>query len=261
MSKSPSRSTDHDPARSLALLWRSHTRAGRSGLTLAAIIEAAIAIADAEGLEAVSMRRVAERLNVGAMSLYTHVPGKGELTDLMFDAVAGELYEDVEEPSRQPGGWQAALRFVARRNWELFDRHPWLLSLSHARPVMGPHVSRNYEAELRPLDSIGLTDIEMDDTLALVLSHVSSVARTRLLQHSAQQESGQTDLEWWVATAPILETVMSGQHFPVAGRVGQAAGMAHQAVTNPEHALAFGLDRILDGIEVLITRRASERSQ
>lgn len=255
MSKKPTQISEHDPARSLALLWGSHTRAGRSGLTLAAIIEAAIAIADAEGLDAVSMRRVAERLNVGAMSLYTHVPGKGELTDLMFDTVAGELYADVDEPSRQPGNWQEALRFIARRNWELYGRHPWLLQLSHARPVMGPHVSRNYEAELRPLDGIGLTDIEMDDTLTLVLSHVSSVARTRLLQHAAQEESGQSDLEWWVAAAPILETVMSGQHFPVAARVGQAAGMAHQAVTNPEHALSFGLDRILAGITALIADR------
>jgi AcrR family transcriptional regulator len=261
MNKKPSRTADHDHARSLALLWGSHTRAGRSGLTLAAIIEAAVAVADAEGLDAVSMRRVADRLNVGAMSLYTHVPGKGELTDLMFDTVAGELYGDVDEPARQPGGWREAMQFIARRNWDLYGRHPWLLNLSHARPVMGPHVSRNYEAELRPLDGIGLTDIEMDDTLALVLSHVSSVARTRFLQHSALQESGQTDMEWWVTTAPILETVMSGQHFPVAARVGQAAGMAHQAVTNPEHALSFGLDRILDGIEVLITQRELERSQ
>jgi AcrR family transcriptional regulator len=230
-------------------------------LTLAAIIDTAIAIADTEGLDAVSMRRVAERLNVGAMSLYTHVPGKGELTDLLFDTVAGELYSDVDEPSRQTGGWQEALRFIARRNWELYDCHPWLLNLSHARPVMGPHVSRNYEAELRPLDGIGLTDIEMDDTLALVLSHASSVARSRRLQHSVQEASGQSDLEWWVATAPLLETLMSGQHFPVASRVGQAAGMAHQAVIDPEHALSFGLDRILDGIEVLISRRELEHSQ
>lgn len=261
MSKKPPRTADHDPARSLALLWGPHTRAGRSGLTLAAIIEAGVAIADAEGLDAVSMRRVAERLGVGAMSLYTHVPGKGELTDLMFDAVAGELYAYVDEPSRQPGGWREAMRYIARRNWELYARHPWLLQVSHARPVMGPHVSRNYEAELRPLDGIGLTDIEMDDTLTLVLSHVISVARTRLLQHSAQQQSGQTDLEWWVATAPLLEAVMSGQHFPVAGRVGQAAGMAHQAVTDPEHALSFGLERILDGIEVLIASREREAGQ
>jgi AcrR family transcriptional regulator len=261
MSKKHSPAAGHDQARSLALLWGSHTRAGRSGLTLAAIIKAAIEIADAEGLSAVSMRRVAERLDVGAMSLYTHVPGKGELTDLMFDSVVGELYTDVDEPSRQSGGWREALRFIARRNWELYGRHPWLLHLGHARPVMGPHVSRNYEAELRPLDGIGLTDIEMDDTLTLVLSHVSSLARTRLLQGAVQQESGQTDLEWWVAVAPVLETVMSGQHFPVAGRVGQAAGMAHQAVSDPEHALSFGLDRILDGVEVLITRRQVESGQ
>ncbi|MFN8678832.1 MAG: TetR/AcrR family transcriptional regulator C-terminal domain-containing protein [Thermomicrobiales bacterium] len=177
--------------------------------------------------------RVAEHLGVGAMSLYTHVPGKGELTDLMCDNVAGELYADVDEPARQQGGWRAAVRFIARRNWQLYEHYPWLLHLSHARPVMVPHVTRNDEAELRPLDGIGLTDVEMDDTLTRVLSHVGSVARARLLQHSAQQHSGQTDLEWWVAMAPLLEAVMSGQHFPVAARVGQAAGMAHQAVSQP----------------------------
>lgn len=257
MSRKPSSGAPHDQGRSLALLWGSHTRPGRSGLTLAAIIQAAIGIADAEGLDAVSMRRVAEQLKVGAMSLYTHVPGKGELTDLMFDTVAGELYTDVEEPSRQPGGWRGALQFIARRNWELFDRHPWLLQLSQARPVMGPHVSRNYEAELRPLEGIGLSDIEMDDTLTLVLSHVGSTARGRLLQRSAQVQSGQTDLEWWVTTAPLLDAAMAGHHFPVASRVGQAAGAAHQAVTNPDHALAFGLERILDGVETLIASRQS----
>lgn len=261
VSKRSSGPAEHDQARSLALLWSSHTRPGRSGLTLAAIIEAAIAIADAEGLDAVSMRRVAQRLNVGAMSLYTHVPGKGELTDLMFDTVAGELYADVDEPSRQPGGWREALQFIARRNWALYDRHPWLLQLSHARPVMGPHVSRNYEAELRPLDGIGLGDLEMDDTLSLVLSHVSSTARTRLQQRSAQRDSGQTDLEWWVATAPLLEAAMSGLQFPVAGRVGQAAGMAHQAVTDPEHALSFGMARILDGVDALITSRQAPAAE
>ena len=113
-----------DPARSLALLWGSHTKPGRSGLTVRAIVDAAIELADGGGLEALSMRTVAERLKVGTMSLYTHVPGKGELTDLMFDRVYGDLYADVDEPSRQPGGWRGALEFIAHRNWDVPDRAP-----------------------------------------------------------------------------------------------------------------------------------------
>ncbi|HEX9921806.1 MAG TPA: TetR/AcrR family transcriptional regulator, partial [Anaerolineae bacterium] len=106
-----------DPARRLALLWGSQTNAGRSGLTVKAIVTAAIDIVDAGGLDALSMRNVAERLGVGTMSLYTHIPGKAELIDLMLDTAYGELYISVEEPSQQPGGWRAALRFIARRNW------------------------------------------------------------------------------------------------------------------------------------------------
>src|SRR5688500_7903620 len=81
-----------DPARSLPLLWRTASaRAGRSGLSVDRIVSAAIELADTDGIGALSMRRVAERLSVGAMSLYTHVPGKAELIDLMLDTVFGEV--------------------------------------------------------------------------------------------------------------------------------------------------------------------------
>src|SRR6266540_1253229 len=104
-----------DPARSIALLWRTRerpTRGGRSGLSVERIVRAAIEIADAEGLAALSMRRVAERLGAGTMSLYTHVPGKAELLDVMLDTVYGEraMPEDV------PGGWRGRLKLIARQN-------------------------------------------------------------------------------------------------------------------------------------------------
>jgi AcrR family transcriptional regulator len=161
-----------DPARSLALLWGSHSKPGRSGLTVQAIVAAAIDLADEAGLNALSMRQVAERLGVGTMSLYTHIPGKAELSELMIDTAYGELYADVDEPARQPGGWRGGLSFIAARNWDLFQRHPWLLQMTGGRPVLGPNASLKYEAELRPLDGIGLSDLEMDAVLTLVLTHV-----------------------------------------------------------------------------------------
>jgi AcrR family transcriptional regulator len=243
------------PARGLALLWGSHSKAGRSGLTIEAIVSAATELADAEGFEAVSMRNVADRLQTGTMSLYTHVPGKAELTELMIDRAYGELYRDVDEPARQPGGWGGGLRFIAERNWDLFQRHPWLLQIVGARPVLGPHASLKYEAELRPLDGIGLSDLEMDSVLTLVLTHVEGTARAQVAAMRSQRESGVSDVEWWVAIAPVLERVMQGAQFPVASRVGEAAGKAHQAASNPVHAFSFGLDRILDGIDALIAER------
>ena len=95
----------------------------------------------------------------------------------MIDRVAGELYADLEEPRDQPGDWREAVRFIARRNWEAFLKHPWLLSVADGRPVLGPNISRKYEAELRPLDGIGLSDLEMDSVLTLVLVHVEGLAR------------------------------------------------------------------------------------
>lgn len=247
-----------DSARILALLWGSHTKPGRSGLTVRAILLAAIELADQEGLEALSMRRVAEQLGVGTMSLYTHIPGKPELTELMIDAVYGQLYENVDAPAAQPGGWRGGLEFIAARNWKLYQQHPWLLQLAGARPVLGPNVALKYEAELRPLEGIGLSDVEMDATLSLVLTHVEGTARIARGQAQVQQDTGLTDAEWWVETAPLLERVMDVRRFPVATRVGKASGEAYGAAQSPQHLLRFGLERILTGIEELITRRAAK---
>lgn len=244
-----------DPARSLALLWGSHSKPGRSGLTVRSIVLAAIELAVEEGLDAVSMRHVAERLEVGTMSLYTHVPGKGELVDLMIDTAYGELYDDVDAPSRQPGGWRGGLEFVAARNWDLYRRNPWMLQIVDVRSTLGPNASLKYEAELRPLEGTGLSDVEMDSVLALVLSHVESTARAKANQARIQEESGMTDTEWWLSNAPILEKIMDSSRFPLASRVGQAAGEAHQSIADSAHALTFGLERILDGIAGLIEGR------
>lgn len=244
-----------DPARSLALLWGSQSKPGRSGLTVAAIVDAAIELADTEGLEAVSMRQVADRLGAGTMTLYTHVPGKGELIELMIDSVYGQLYADVDEPFRQAGGWRGGMELIALRNWDLYQRHPWLLQLAGIRPVLGPNASMKYEAELRPLDGIGLSDLEMDAVLTLVLTHVEGTARAGASMAQAQRESGMSDIDWWNAVAPVFAKVAAGASFPVGSRVGQAAGMEHQAAANPRHALHFGLERILDGVEGLIAGR------
>ncbi len=244
--------TAADPMRRMVLLWGSQTEAGRSGLTVKAIIDTAMAIADTQGVDALSMRNVATRLEVGTMSLYSHVPGKSELLDLMFDTAYSTVYQRVEEPSEQPGDWRDAVRFIAKRNWELLLRHRWMLHITTERPVLGPHAALKYEAELRPLDGLGLDDIEMDATLTLILTHVEGCARMMINMQRTQQDTGVTDAEWWVTQAPLLERIIDGRLFPVSGRVGTTTGEAFQASANPEYALSFGLERILDGVADLI---------
>ncbi|WP_324192710.1 TetR/AcrR family transcriptional regulator [Nocardia transvalensis] len=247
-----------DPARTIALLWGLHPKPGRKGLTVAAIVAAGIELADAEGLDAVTMRRVAERLGVGAMSLYTHVPGKTDLIDLMQDAVLSGLYRDIDEPATAAGGWRAAMTLIATRNWELYRAHPWLLDLVGTRPVPGPHTTAKYEAELRALEGLGLTDVEMDSVLALVLTHVQGTARLSAGSEATAGATHLTDPQWWDIAAPILARLVDPKKFPVASRVGTAAGIEHNAATSPAHVLTFGLDRILDGIADLIDQRRGE---
>jgi AcrR family transcriptional regulator len=231
-----------DEARTLALLWGAHQKVGRSGLTVRMIVARAVTIADEEGLDAVSMRRLAEALDVGTMSLYTHIPGKSELTDLMIDAAYGELYESVEEAQRQPGDYRERLYFVAERNKALYARHPWLLDVPLGRPVLGPHAAMKYETELRVLDGIGLTALD-----------VQATARLRVARLRAQNRDGMTEMEWWVATVPLLLRVKTMQ-FPVAGRVGKAAGEALAPGPSDEHLFRFGLELICEGVAALIAR-------
>ncbi|WHT17717.1 TetR/AcrR family transcriptional regulator [Crossiella sp. CA-258035] len=244
-----------DPARSLALLWRTSERASRKGkpeLNVDRIVRAAIGIADAEGLGALSMRRVAEELGVGTMSLYTYVPGKGELIDVMLDTVFGEITR--EHP---PGTWRDRLEHVARQNKELYQRHNWLPYVLMSRPVLGPNVTAKYDHELSAIDGIGLSDVEMDSVLWLVLDFTHSAVRGAVESAVAAARSGVTDEQWWQAHAPLLGKVLDPARYPVASRVGQAAGMEHGAAADPAHNFEFGLARVLDGIEVLVKQRAS----
>jgi AcrR family transcriptional regulator len=239
-----------DPARSMALLWRTTERAGRKGLSVDRIVEAAIAVADEEGIGALTMRRVADRLGVGTMSIYTHVPAKAELIDVMLDTVLAE----VTGPDHAPGPWRERLEQVARGLRALYLRHPWLLHVATTRPPMGPNVIAKYEHELRAVDGIGLTDIEMDAVVTLINDFVHGTVRSAIEAAEVERRTGLTDEQWWYRQAPLLERVLDPARFPLGVRVGSAAGEEHQAAVDPEHAFEFGLERVLDGIEMLVRK-------
>jgi AcrR family transcriptional regulator len=252
-----------DPARTMALLWGVQKRPRRGpkpGLSVDRIVRAAIELADAEGLAALSVRGVAGRLGVGPMSLYTYVPGKAELLDLMLDRVSGETTAPGGEGDG--AGWRAGLEAVARENWALYHRHPWLLQVAAtSRPPPGPNVVAKYDRELRVVDGIGLDEVEMDSVLGLVLGHVEGAARRAVEAAQAPQRTGQTDAEWWGALEPLLAEVFDASRYPTAARVGAAAGAAYNAAYDPTHAFEFGLQRVLDGIGTLVELRGGTRSE
>jgi AcrR family transcriptional regulator len=240
----------------LELLWGGPEQAGRRrgprpALTVAKIVESAIAIADRDGLEAVTKRGVAQSQGVGAMALYTYVPGKAELLDLMLDRVYADM---PDEP--WPDHWRERLTALAGANHALYDAHPWAAAVSPVRPPLGPGLMAKYERELRAFDHLGLDDVEMDAALTFLLDFVRSSALAAHHAQATQRESGMTDEAWWAANAPLLERILDPSAYPTAARVGTAAGSAHGGAYSPDHAFQFGLERVLDGLGVLIEKNS-----
>jgi AcrR family transcriptional regulator len=244
-----------DPARTLELLWRDGSAAApagrrgrRPGLTVDAVVDAALALADDGGLDALTMRAVAQHLGVTPMTLYTYVPGKAELLDLMVDAV----FLRMDRPPFHPGEpWRARLTAVADANRALHLRHPWLVELRIVRAPLGPGVMTKYEYELGAFEGLGLDDVSRDSALTYVLGFVQSGARAELDARAVARESAMSDGEWWDAHEPLLARVLDETRFPLAARVGEAAAVAYGGLYDAEHAYRFGLERVLDGLAAL----------
>ncbi|GAA3515354.1 TetR/AcrR family transcriptional regulator [Actinocatenispora rupis] len=248
------RSGAGDPAKTLRLLWREPGAAPRRGprqtLSIDAVVDAGTAVADAEGLAAVSMRRLATDLGVSTMTMYTYVPGKAELVDAMLDAA----YARMPRPDTTGRPWRERLTAVADANRALCRTHPWVAGVHTARPTLGPGAMARYEYELSALDGLGLSDVEMDDALTYLTGFVYGCARAEADARAAATDSAMNDEQWWAANAPLLAKVFDAEAYPLAARVGTAAGTAHGAAYDADHAYTFGLARVLDGLAALVER-------
>ena len=248
-----------DPRRSMELLWgagQAPTRGPKPGLDVATIVAAAIELADADGLAAVSMRRVGERLGKSAMALYTYVPGKAELLDLMLDTVYREL------PTEHPldDGWRSAVEASARAGWAFYERHPWVLQVSSTRALLGPGEIALYESQLRPFDGLGLSAVDMMRAAGVVTEFVRGAAKAVSDARSAEQATGVTDDEWWNARSPYLEQFSADvwSRYPTISKLSEEH--AFEQLDRPDDetpylvqdaldTFEFGLQRLLDGLE------------
>jgi len=259
-----------DARRSMTLLWgraEPPRRGPKQGLSVDAIVGAAIALADADGLDALSMRKVGERLGTSAMALYTYVPAKAELIDLMVDTVLGELPTEYDRTD----GWRAAAESCAQAGWELYDRHPWILQIAGARASLGPHELAAHEAQLAIYLDIGLRAFEVTRTVGAVASYVRGAAKAVADARAAEQATGMTDDEWWYARSELLEEMADfdwAEQLPATSRLA-AEHVFEQPHRAPDDAtpymerealddFAFGLARLLDGVEALVERRRKE---
>lgn len=246
--------------RSMELLWgltTPPTRGPKQGLTVERIVTVAVDLADAEGLDAVGMRRLAEALEVGAMSLYTYVPGKAELVDLMLDRVYGEQLAAIATT----GGWRDRLESRARADWEMYQRHPWVVRAAGPRPTLGPNEVAVAEASLAAVDGVGLTGREMTAAVTLVAGYVGGVARG-IAETVAEGETHEPERSWWSERSAVLDRVMTADAFPVSTRLAQEGAFdgdpeaADYLADELRSTFEFGLGRVLDGIAVLIEQRA-----
>jgi len=225
--------------RTLELLWKDARRPARGpqrGLTAEGIVEAAIGLVEAEGLAALSMRRVAQELGVGTASLYTYLPGKAELEALMLDAVA----LDDTLPHEWPGDWRAKVEAWARSDWEGFRKHPWVLQLVAAGPSPGPNTIRWLDSALRALEDTGLSEADKMAVVESVDAYVRGQARLGLdTREPSADESRERDA--------VLAELIDFTDYPALLKSVQS-GVTPYAADRFE----FGLQRLLDGIATLI---------
>ena len=236
--------------RRYALLWEGQQRGRRGrkpGLALDDLIQAGIAIADAEGLDAVSMSRIARSVGSGVMTLYRYIPGKEELVDLMVEAVLGE----IGYPDPPPEGWRARLEVSARREWSMYRRHPWVLqAVSTLRLPMGPNMVRDVEWMLRAVDELAC-DAETKLWLVMMVNAYVQGAGLLLTGERDAARKGEVGAqEWWDAREPEVRKGIEA--------IGATtlAKLASQLRRPPDLDtwFEFGLQRTLDGIESLVAR-------
>ncbi|GAA3192615.1 MULTISPECIES: TetR/AcrR family transcriptional regulator [Streptomyces] len=243
-----SRESKRDPGASLALLWGEADGRPRRGpkpkFTPVQVARSGIEIADAEGLAALSMQRVAEMLGVTTMALYRYVPGKPDLIDLMVDTAL----DSPPDLGHLPDGWRPRLDAWARACRRVYRAHPWLLAATGLRrQAMGPHQVAWLDAALAALEPTGLDARRRHDAVILVLSLVRNLTQQTL----DSDERG--DREWDRLTTRQL--ALHADRFPAVTRA-VAEGAFAPAGDDP---LDFGLTCVLDGIQGLV-ESAGQRS-
>ncbi len=258
-----------DARRSMALLWgrtAPPTRGPKQGLSVERIVATAVALADAEGLDSLSMRKVGERLGTSAMALYTYVPTKAELLDLMLDRTLGELPTVYDRAS----GWRGAAQEWAAEMWAWYLRHPWVLQVASPRPLLGPNELATHEARLAIFDDLGLEPVEVVRVAGALTSYVAGAARAVAQVRTTDARGRQSEDDWWYERSALLDEMGQfdwEERFPVSSKLSAAGAFDQTTRTADDEAgylereslddFTFGLARLLDGIAVLVESRRS----
>jgi AcrR family transcriptional regulator len=212
------------------------------------IVHAAIRIADAEGMQAISMRRIAADLGSGAMSLYRHVFSKQDLLDLMLDQAFGE----IELPERPSGEWRADLQRVACETRAVLRRHTWLAALLSTRPPLGPNYIRYFEFALASVACLGPSMLEATRVFGLVYVYTLGFVSYEVAEEQNVRQVGLTETEKHVLAAPYVEQLVASGQYPHFARFFEEVTGARQA----EDGFEWGLGCLLDGLAARLAVKA-----
>ena len=233
---------------SIELAWgrrEAGSRGPKRALTIEAIVTAGIAVAEAEGIESVSMARVAAELGVGTMSLYRYVDAKDELLVLMVDTGLGPPPDDLRAGA---AGWREGLTRWALGVRAAYRGHPWSLKVPITAPPLGPNNVAWMEAALSSLRDTPLSEQEKLSTLLLVSGFVRNDATL-----NADLAAGAAERPATMTYGAILSQLADAEHFPAVNRA-IASGTLDDEDEEFESDFSFGLERILDGVGLLIER-------
>ncbi len=198
-------------------------------------MDASVAIADAEGLDALSMRRVAAELSTGTTSLYRYVDSRDDLLDLMADAV-----QDDRVPLT--GDWRADLEAYAHHERELWLRHPWLAPLLATKPSLGPNWLRALEHALTAAVPLTSDIADAASAVGLIRDYVRGAVMRELAEKQTQRRTGRTEEQWRAAVAPYMRKVIESGAYPLVSRMTKSVDLS------PAEQFSYGLRRILAGI-------------
>lgn len=242
-----------DVARRLEFLWRDEARprtgpGPKPGLSTTQIVRTAIDIADHEGLDALSMQRVAKRLDVTAMSLYRYVPSKDDLVDAMTDTASG----DPPDLDGLPG-WRDKVEGWVKALWARYQRHPWMLQVRVGTPI-GPNQLAWFETLLRAISDTGLSYDEMVSVNLFVTGATQGMAKISVDIAPAGADAMPYD--------QALAEVVDAERFPTLSAMlaaGTFSTPPDRGEDTPERYvvpnLEFGLRQMLAGIEAYVADR------
>ena len=230
--------------RIIRLLWdppaAAPARGPRPKIALADVVTAGVTIADQEGLANLSMRKVASLLRVGAMSLYTYVPGRDELIELMVDQVHGELKLPATDLP-----WRTSVELQVKERWRMYERHPWLLDYNMARMPVGPHVMDADEALYAAILRTGLQGADVVSVTNMIIWQLLGAARSEIVEADETRRTGTSAEAYWNSRASFWVTYFDYDRFPAMAAIWSAGGFDDEEA----HTFDRQLGRLLDGLE------------